>query len=96
MLFTFGCSGSYVESSVPISEGFYIDLSIRVWLCAPNECGTIQDGWDGAAAPGGLIWVYGYVLPNGKITTDKWVLGHELQHIMNWNDNRIAHPDNEE
>ena len=39
-----------------------------------------------------IIYVFGG-LEDGKITTHFEFLGHELMHILNWEDDRIANPD---
>jgi hypothetical protein len=46
----------------------------------------------GYATPNGEIWILG-TKKNGKVYFDQSVLGHELQHLMNWANPQIADPD---
>ncbi len=58
--------------------------------------------WPKAAAYGSLIrgyatarneiWVFGKVV-NGKIVVNQAILGHELNHIINFRNPRVANPD---
>ena len=46
----------------------------------------------GRANTNNEIWVIGRKT-NGIITLNQFILGHELQHLLNWKDGRIANPD---
>jgi len=58
--------------------------------------------WDVAAAYGSPvagyantnneIWIMGKVI-KGKVVVNQAILGHELEHLLNFNNGRIANPD---
>jgi len=59
------------------------------------ECLKFQEeraGVVGYATTGNEIWVLGKIV-NGKIVLNQAVLGHELQHLLNWKDSNVANPD---
>ena len=92
-IFMLGCSLSQPTGSIPIAEGFYIGIPLRVWMCAPGACGMIPEGYVEAAAPGDVVYVYGWMLLSRLITMDKWVSGCGMRHILHWNDDKIVDPD---
>ena len=48
----------------------------------------------GYAYSNGRIFILGKREVTGTITPDMyWVLGHELQHLLHWKDNRFTNPD---
>ncbi len=46
----------------------------------------------GYATPANEIWVFGKIV-NGKIVVNEAVIGHELTHLLNFRDARVANPD---
>ena len=46
----------------------------------------------GRANTNNEIWVIGRKI-NGIVTLNQFILGHELQHLLNWKDRRIVNPD---
>lgn len=46
----------------------------------------------GYATPANELWIFGKVV-DGKIVVNEAVLGHELTHLLNFQDARIANPD---
>ena len=46
----------------------------------------------GRADTNNEIWVIGRKM-NDKVVLNQFILGHELQHLLNWKDGRIANPD---
>ena len=78
-----------------IKKDFFVEMPLKVWVCSPGGCGVIEDGKVGAAVPVNTIYVYGETLPNGKVTVNHRILGHEVQHILSWHDSRIVNPDRE-
>lgn len=46
----------------------------------------------GYATPNNEIWVFGKVV-DGKVVVNEAVIGHELMHLLNFNDATIANPD---
>jgi hypothetical protein len=58
------------------------------WIKAASENSNIL----GYATPTNEIWVFGKVV-NGKIVVNEAVIGHELTHLLNFQDASIANPD---
>ncbi len=46
----------------------------------------------GYARPNNEIWLLGKIV-KGKIVLNQAVLGHELKHLLNFQDDRVANPD---
>ena len=71
--------------------------SFKVIFCPPGDS-YLPKPYVGLAAKhkyGGsyTIFVFGEIGKDGKVTTNLEHLGHELMHILNWEDDRIANPD---
>jgi len=70
--------------------------SFKVIFCPPGDR-YLPKPYVGLSAKhkhggGYTIFVFGEI-EDGKITTNFEYLGHELMHILNWEDDRIAIPD---
>ena len=74
-----------------ISEPVTVELSVTVHIVPDSTsipCGTAAAG----CASGNEIWVIGYRYGD-KIVVNQAVLGHELNHLLNFNNRDIQNPD---
>ena len=88
---------SNLESSPDLHEEIELQ-NIKVIIVGERE----QFTWEKAAAasssiigyatPSNEIWIFGKVV-EGKIVLNEAVLGHELAHLLNFKNPKIANPD---
>lgn len=87
--------------SLPADEPFYKLVtieSVKVYIVSHREffewdrAAKVGSGVVGYATSGNEIWVFGRIVA-GKIVLDQAVLGHELNHLLNFKNKNIADPD---
>ena len=57
-----------------------------------DDAKEAESGIGGYASSENVIWVFGKTV-NGKIIVNEAVLGHELLHLLNWTNPKVANPD---
>ncbi len=88
-----GCRPGFSNNLVPVNREYVVEIPAMTIHLVPPGSDEIPEGKIGYVYWGGDIYVYGYARPDGLLTFEHWVMGHEVGHLMNWEDDRFADPD---
>jgi len=83
---------TFISCTTQVKKEHIVRLdNVTVHFC--QEGHPMLNKCDGKASSANHIWIRGYE-EDGKIyPEDLSILGHELQHLLNWKDKRIKDPD---
>jgi len=73
-------------------EGLIVHIVGSRTLFDWNDAQDAKNGLAGYASSENGIWVFGKTV-GGKIVVNPTVLGHELGHLLNWKNPKMANPD---
>ena len=75
-----------------VIEGLIVHIVGSRLLFNWDDAKEAESGIGGYASNENVIWVFGKTV-NGKIIINEAVLGHELLHLLNWTNPKVANPD---